>query len=185
MAVGQTDQRGLDEASQRGEGSGNGWVVCVHRQEQLHPCPRREESVAPFPRVCGPSVLSRHPRRAPAWCGCGDGKGAVNWRLVGILRDIMWWFLPGVLCCRSQANSKKKMPIPPHAAELANEANSVFVDEDYDTALDLYTQVRRTLCVQLHRALPCRAAATRTQRQLTQQCTLPTPLLARAVCYRL
>ena len=34
------------------------------------------------------------------------------------------------------------MPIPPEAAELANEANSVFVDEDYDTALDLYTQVR-------------------------------------------
>jgi len=33
------------------------------------------------------------------------------------------------------------MPIPPEAAELANEANSVFVDEDYDTALDLYTQV--------------------------------------------
>jgi len=32
------------------------------------------------------------------------------------------------------------MPIPPEAAELANEANSVFVDEDYDTALDLYTQ---------------------------------------------
>ena len=35
------------------------------------------------------------------------------------------------------------MSIPPEAAELANEANSVFVDEDYDTALDLYTQVRR------------------------------------------
>ena len=35
------------------------------------------------------------------------------------------------------------MSIPPEAAELANEANSVFVDEDYDTALDLYSQVRR------------------------------------------
>ena len=35
-----------------------------------------------------------------------------------------------------------EMSIPPEAAELANEANSVFVDEDYDTALDLYTQVR-------------------------------------------
>ncbi len=34
------------------------------------------------------------------------------------------------------------MPIPPEAADLANEANSVFVDEDYETALDLYTQVR-------------------------------------------
>jgi len=33
------------------------------------------------------------------------------------------------------------MPIPPEAVELANEANSVFVDEDYETALDLYTQV--------------------------------------------
>ena len=36
-----------------------------------------------------------------------------------------------------------EMSIPPEAAELANEANSVFVDEDYDTALDLYSQVRR------------------------------------------
>lgn len=34
------------------------------------------------------------------------------------------------------------MPIPPEAAELANEANSVFVDEDYETALELYTEVR-------------------------------------------
>lgn len=34
------------------------------------------------------------------------------------------------------------MPIPPEAAELANEANSVFVDEDYDTALELYSEVR-------------------------------------------
>ena len=34
------------------------------------------------------------------------------------------------------------MPIPAEAQELANKANSVFVDEDYDTALDLYTQVR-------------------------------------------
>jgi hypothetical protein len=34
------------------------------------------------------------------------------------------------------------MPIPPEAADLANEANSVFVDEDYETALELYTQVR-------------------------------------------
>eukprot|EP00802_Teleaulax_amphioxeia_P008239 Tamp_08247.p1 GENE.Tamp_08247~~Tamp_08247.p1 ORF type:complete len:361 (+),score=125.18 Tamp_08247:228-1310(+) len=32
------------------------------------------------------------------------------------------------------------MPIPPEAADLANEANSVFVDEDYETALELYTQ---------------------------------------------
>jgi len=32
------------------------------------------------------------------------------------------------------------MPIPPEAAELANQANSVFVDEDYDNALDLYSQ---------------------------------------------
>lgn len=39
------------------------------------------------------------------------------------------------------------MSIPPEAAELANEANSVFVDEDYDTALDLYTQVRRKRAV--------------------------------------
>jgi len=31
------------------------------------------------------------------------------------------------------------MPIPPEAAELANEANSLFVDEDYDTALELYS----------------------------------------------
>jgi hypothetical protein len=36
------------------------------------------------------------------------------------------------------------MPIPPEAAELANQANSVFVDEDYDNALDLYSQVRHS-----------------------------------------
>ena len=37
---------------------------------------------------------------------------------------------------------RRSMPIPPEAADLANEANSVFVDEDYDAALELYTQVR-------------------------------------------
>jgi len=38
--------------------------------------------------------------------------------------------------------AQRSMPIPPEAADLANEANSVFVDEDYDSALELYTQVR-------------------------------------------
>jgi len=40
------------------------------------------------------------------------------------------------------AGCVQAMPIPPEAAELANEANSVFVDEDYDTALELYSEVR-------------------------------------------
>mmetsp|Transcript_2072 Transcript_2072/g.6302 ORF Transcript_2072/g.6302 Transcript_2072/m.6302 type:complete len:333 (-) Transcript_2072:1082-2080(-) len=32
------------------------------------------------------------------------------------------------------------MTIPPEASKLANEANAVFVDEDYETALELYTE---------------------------------------------
>ena len=34
------------------------------------------------------------------------------------------------------------MTIPPEASKLANEANAVFVDEDYEAALELYTEVR-------------------------------------------
>ena len=54
---------------------------------------------------------------------------------------------PYVSCLlrRSEPFQKEAiMPIPPDAAELANQANSVFVDEDYDNALDLYSQVRHS-----------------------------------------
>jgi hypothetical protein len=34
------------------------------------------------------------------------------------------------------------MAVPPEATKLANEANVAFIDEDFDTALDLYSQVR-------------------------------------------
>ena len=46
-----------------------------------------------------------------------------------------------VLTCAIVRSSRPSltMPIPPEAAELANEANSLFVDEDYDTALELYS----------------------------------------------
>jgi len=40
---------------------------------------------------------------------------------------------------RRSSRPSLTMPIPPEAAELANEANSLFVDEDYDTALELYS----------------------------------------------
>ena len=110
----------------------------------------------------GLSLPSRRQRRTPGWRGCGDGAVELVSAAPGgsLCKRPVWWSLPGRVVLQVANVIQKKMPIPPEAAELANEANSVFVDEDYDTALELYTQVHRThgcsrpCCIAHCRAVP-------------------------------